>query len=200
MCHCFTDRAWRCGIGGNERLAEPIATANRGGASVATWWCWRARANATAVSVDIQEISATQFNVYPSQILYILELKARGVDALKKATTKINTDFDRIIKQTLQLLAPPGTKQMVVDVACLLAITHATQKESNIINTFISEEKKTCRRNCEERREIKGRHVSQFIQERPSIIKSKYWAEQSRNPKHYWFKYVIDDIWWAGWV
>ena len=78
--------------------------------------------------MDIQEISATQFNVYPSQILYILELKARGVDALIKATTKINMDFDQTIKQTLQLLAPPGTKQMVVDVACSLAITHATQK------------------------------------------------------------------------
>ena len=78
--------------------------------------------------MDIQEISATQFDAYPSQSLYILELKARGIDALKKATTKINTDFDQIIKQTLQLLAPPGTKQMVVDVACSLAITYAAQK------------------------------------------------------------------------
>ena len=86
--------------------------------------------------------AATQFDEYSSKSLYILELKARGIDALKKATTKMNTDFDRIIKKTLQLLAPPGTKSMVVDVACSLAITHATQKGSNIINTLISEEKK----------------------------------------------------------
>mmetsp|Transcript_30674 Transcript_30674/g.55604 ORF Transcript_30674/g.55604 Transcript_30674/m.55604 type:complete len:525 (+) Transcript_30674:3-1577(+) len=84
------------------------------------------------------------FNKTPITTLeeYMKLLKSLEADANGEATTVMNNDFDRIIKGTLQLLAPPETKSKVVEVACSLAINHATQKGRNIIRLVISEEKK----------------------------------------------------------
>jgi len=73
---------------------------------------------------------------------YMVLLHALEVKVQKQATTKMHTDFDRIIKGSLQLLAPPETNPTVVEIACSLAMTHATQKGKNTIRSLISEEKR----------------------------------------------------------
>ena len=103
---------------------------------------------ASQACIQLFRSRATSFQEYfnrtPSMTLdeYMKLLKAVEVNANEDATTLMNNDFDRIIKGALQLLAPPETNPMVVEVATSLAINHATQKAEKTLRSIISEEKK----------------------------------------------------------
>merc|ERR1719253_697215 len=84
------------------------------------------------------------FNQSPSMTLdeYMELLEALDSKARKEATSLMTIEFDRIIKDTLHLLAPPETQTKVVEVAASLAFSHATEKGRNAIYSIIREEKK----------------------------------------------------------
>ena len=73
---------------------------------------------------------------------YKMLLTALDVKANEEATRQMSSDFNRIIRGSLQLLAHADTKPKVVEVASTLAINHATQKGKKTFGTLITEEKK----------------------------------------------------------
>ena len=98
--------------------------------------------------LPIFQFGATSFEEYfnktpiMTQVEYSKLLKELDLKACKDASSLMKDEFDRIIKGTLHLLAPPQTKTKVAEVAASLTISHASQKGTNAIHSIIGEEKK----------------------------------------------------------
>ena len=101
-----------------------------------------------ACILPIFENGATSFGEYfnrsPSMtldqykaLLEDLDLKAKG-----EVIALMRTDLNRVINDTLILLAPSETKSKVIEVAIALTVFHATEKGRNAIHSIIREEKK----------------------------------------------------------
>lgn len=73
---------------------------------------------------------------------YIELLQSLDVSANLKAREEMNNQFGRIIRGTLELLSPPDTQPKVREIACSLALQHASDKGDQIIRSFAREEKK----------------------------------------------------------
>ncbi len=70
-------------------------------------------------------------------LLEDLDSKAKG-----EAIALMRSDLNRVINDTLILLAPSETKPQVIDAAIALTVCHATEKGRNTIHSIIREEKK----------------------------------------------------------
>ena len=84
------------------------------------------------------------FSRSPSLTLneYVELLQSLDVTANMKAREEMKSEFGRTIRGTLELLSPPNTQPRVREIACSLALRHASNKGDQIIRSFISEEKR----------------------------------------------------------
>ncbi|KAL9188571.1 hypothetical protein ACHAXT_006949 [Thalassiosira profunda] len=91
---------------------------------------------------------ATSFEQYltkdPSMTIeeYAKLLGDLEAKAANEATAMMTSDFDRIIRGALPLLAPAEKNPKVVDIASTLAINHAKDKAKAIVRRIISDERK----------------------------------------------------------
>ena len=91
---------------------------------------------------------ATSFEEYldkvPSMTLDDYSTLLENLDSMAKieANAMMNSDMNRIINDTVILLAPSDTKSKVIQVAIALTIAHATEKGTSTIHSIVREEKK----------------------------------------------------------